>query len=126
MSNNYYISIDCNNTGRIIESYLLSNNLPALRRYNLKLNKVIDNLSARIEEVGGIIHLSGGDNILAQIGEEFIQKIILYVDEYTEPEIQFSIGLGEDAVSAYIALKYAKSVKVCGPVSYRNGRFIIA
>ncbi len=126
MSNNYYISIDCNNTGRIIESYLLNNNLPALRRYNLKLNKAIDNLSRRIEEVGGIIHLSGGDNILAQIGEESIQKIILYVDEYTEPEIQFSIGLGEDAVSAYIALKYAKSVKACGPVNYRNGRFIIA
>lgn len=108
-----------------VQTYLLSNNLSALRRYNLKLNEAIDNLSARIEEIGGIIHLSGGDNILAQIGEEFIQKIILYVDEYTEPEIQFSIGLGEDAVSAYIALKYAKSVKACRPVDYRNGRFII-
>ncbi len=125
MSNNYYISIDCNNTGRIIESYLLSNNLSALRKYNLKLNTAIDNLSKKIEDIGGIIYLSGGDNILAQIGMEYFPKVISYVDEYTEPEIQFSIGIGEDAVAAYIALKYAKSVKACGPVNYRNGRFTI-
>lgn len=125
MSNNCYISIDCNNTGRIIESYLLSDNLSALRKYNLKLNNAIDNLSKKIEDIGGIIYLSGGDNILAQIGVEYIQTVISYVDEYTEPEIQFSIGLGEDAVSAYIALKYAKSAKAYGPVTYRKGRFII-
>ena len=125
MINKTFISIDCNNTGRIIESYLLRNDVIGLRAYNLKLNNIIDIVSSKIENLGGIIYLSGGDNVLALINDDVVFEISLFIDELSESEICFSVGLGSDAVSAYIALKYAKSVKAKGPVVYKNGGFIL-
>ena len=125
MSNDVFISIDCNNTGRIIESYILNNGIIGLRRYNLRLNNAIDSLSKWIIEIGGTVYLSGGDIILALIGEEFISDARLHIDKYTEPEIQFSIGVGRDALSAYLALKYAKAIKECAPVFYDKGVFAL-
>ena len=122
MSSVECISIDCNNTGRLIEAYLLRNDMVGLRDYNLKLNDIISIITKRIERCGGIIYLSGGDNILAFVRKENIPEIIHCVNKYTESEIQFSIGIGTDAVDAYLALKYAKALKKKTPVIYRNGK----
>lgn len=125
MINKSFISIDCNNTGRIMESYLLRNDVIGLRAYSLRLNNIIGIVTAKLETLGGEIYLSGGDNVLALINDDYISEIDMFINEFSEPEICFSIGLGADAVSAYLALKYAKSVKARVPVAYENGEFIL-
>lgn len=118
-----YISIDGNNVGKVLEKYILCNQLEALKAFSGDLSQKIEKIRQLIICNNGAVFLAGGDNILASVNSEIIPTIIAAVYAFESEDIRFSIGIGESAVSAYLALKYAKTTGGIGPICYMDGLF---
>ena len=123
MNNVTYISIDGNNIGKVLEKYILCNHLEALKAFSGDLSQKIDKIRRLILCNDGTVFLAGGDNVLASVNSAIIPTIIAEVYAIESEDIRFSIGIGESAVSAYLALKYAKATSGTGPVCYMDGLF---
>lgn len=121
MNNEIYISIDGNGVGKIIEEKILSDNLLPLKEISQKITLQIQYLTEWIEKHGGIVYLSGGDNILAYIHIQYLDELINKI--YYFKDVAFSIGLGNNPKDAYLALKYAKVSHAFLPVLYNDNRF---
>lgn len=119
-----YISIDANNIGKIIEGYILSNELKDLSAFSTNLTSIINEVNRKIKESNGSLIMSGGDNILAEINELSVKSIIAYVQNIEIEPIRFSIGLGDSAISSFLALKYAKAKKIHNAVLFNGSQFI--
>ena len=123
MNNVTYISIDGNNIGKVLEKYILCNHLEALKAFSGDLSQKIDKIRQLILCKNGTVFLAGGDNILASVDSAIIPTVISIVYAFESEDIKFSIGMGESAVSAYLALKYAKATGGTGPICYMDGLF---
>jgi len=105
-----YLSVDGDNTGKKLESYILNGNLKSLKKYSTKISNLIDKIEKKIVNIGGEVYLSGGDNILAYLPDDKIQYIIDSVTKINKiNSINFSMGYSSNLKSTYLALKYAKS-----------------
>lgn len=124
MNNNIFISIDGNNTGSIIQKYILSNELEKLNEFSSNLTAVIHCITRFIEKEKGIVYLTGGDNILAYIPLYNLDNIINIVKDLTLKEFTFSIGIGNSSTDAYLALKYAKVSKSQSVIRYHENCFV--
>ena len=120
-----YISIDGNDIGKRLEGLILSDNLEELQTFSSRITFLVDTIEKYIIKQGGKCFLSGGDNILAFLPEEKVHETVKYVNSLKKEEISFSIGIGDDVIDAYLALKYAKSMKkgyICQKV---NDQFVV-
>lgn len=105
----YYIAIDCNQTGKKLEKLIFAKDLTKLKDFSQNLTAAINKLSDKIQTLGGEIIISAGDNILGLIDTEHIKSIVKQTNSITVDGNTFSIGMSSDIVGAYLALKYAKS-----------------
>ena len=125
-SNKIYLSLDGIGVGKMLEKYLFQENPEALHRFSQDLTELINEISSFICECGGTVFLSGGDNILAFLPAESIQRVIDKVDNRKKLiELHFSIGMGSSLTDAYLALKYAKAIGGNPIVKYDNKRFTV-
>lgn len=124
MNNNIFISIDGNNTGSIIQKYILSNELEKLNEFSSNLTTAIHCITKFIEKEKGIVYLTGGDNILAYIPSSNLNNIINIVKDMELKDFTFSIGIGNSSTDAYLALKYAKVSKSRFSIIYNENSFI--
>ena len=106
-----YISIDGNDIGKRLEGLILSGELEELLDFSSKITCLIETIEQYIIKQGGKCFLRGGDNIFAYVTQDKVQVIVNYINSLTTEDILFSIGIGNDVLDAYLALKYAKSMK---------------
>lgn len=119
----YYIAIDCNQTGKKLEKLIFAKDLSKLKDFSQNLTAAINKLSDKIQTLGGEIIISAGDNILGLIDTKHIQSIVKQTNSITVDGNTFSIGMSSDIVGAYLALKYAKSSGNISAIIYEDGEF---
>ena len=121
--NKIYVAIDGNDIGRIIEKYLLCENLEELSNFSKDMNGAILNISRFIENNNGMLIMSGGDNILACLPEGIYPELKRYISRYNENiAFKFSVGVSKYPLGSYLALKYAKANKVYS-IKFDDGKF---
>ena len=104
-----FIAIDGDSIGKLLEKYILTNDLDRLSVLSTNIQSDIDTLSIHLQENHGYVIMKGGDNILCQCNLNSIEvlvKEILLINK--SREYHFSAGIANSAVNAYMALKYAK------------------
>lgn len=116
MNNSLYVSIDGNNIGKLLERHIFCDDLDSLSAFSKTLTNNINTLHSYILICKGIVYIAGGDNILALIPSQHIPQVIEKTRSLEGSGITFSIGMGQTAVAAYLALKYAKSIAASFPV----------
>ena len=123
MNEQMFISIDGNNVGKVLEKYILCNQLETLTTFSLTLRDKIETVRRLILCQAGEVYLAGGDNIMACVDTAVIPIIVAEVYAVESEDIKFSIGIGETAISAYLALKYAKAIGSREPICCMEGLF---
>lgn len=119
-----YISIDGDGVGKVIEKYILLERIPELSKISGKIRGYTDTIVEKIIENEGEIIMQGGDNILAQITDQAIDKIMETIDEINKEQIiQFSVGISKSVLGAYMALKYAKSLECNRKIEFKDAQF---
>ncbi|AFY38652.1 hypothetical protein Lepto7376_2369 [[Leptolyngbya] sp. PCC 7376] len=107
-----FISIDGDDVGRNLELYILDEQIGDLEIFAKKLKTrfewLANNLSCLLEAQ---VHLLGGDSILASCPLnpkvfQILEELRIEFQKQGLPSI--SIGTGNTAREAYLALKYAK------------------
>lgn len=123
MNDSLFVSIDGNNIGKLLERHILCDALDALSAFSKMLTNNINSLHSFILTCEGIVYLAGGDNILALVPSQYISQVIEKTHSLEGSGITFSIGIGQTAVAAYLALKYAKTIAASYPVYYSGHTF---
>lgn len=108
-----FIAIDGNSTGKIIEKMILDNELEKLARFSSELQLVIQSISDYIIRNAGVIIMSGGDNILAEIPPDTYKAILKAANLLSVENLRFSVSLSTSVQGAYLGLKYAKAANIC-------------
>lgn len=105
-----FLSIDGDRIGRILEQYILDENLEKLSEFSKNIKKDINDFINIIKENSGYIYMDGGDNLIASIEYFYINKIATYVkNKNKNNQYTFSVGVGQSVSDTYLALKYAKT-----------------
>ncbi|MDC0835591.1 mCpol domain-containing protein [Geitlerinema sp. CS-897] len=107
-TNSFFVAIDGDLVGRKLEKLIVSNELDELERYSYSINESINRIHFLSETFNGKTYLKGGDSLLIELLE-----YQLFVEEFISKQsgmpTSFSVGIGRNAVEAYLALKFAKS-----------------
>lgn len=104
------ISIDGNGIGKILERYILQNKLDDLHNFSESIKQYIKKVESVILDNNGIIYMSGGDNIIADIPDENINIILKLILDINLPNnITFAISLGKNTILSYLALEKIKN-----------------
>ena len=121
--NRWFVAIDGNEIGKIIEKYILCEDLKRLSKFSRCMNECITTIDLFIKKNDGKVIMSGGDNILACVSEQNINFIKEHIKKYNDEfEFKFAMGAGTSLVEAYLALKYAK-VNQLFSVCFEDGEF---
>ena len=108
MKTRAYLAIDGNQTGRYLEKYILCNDMAGLRQFNDAVFQAVRHFESIIQNGGGIIYMSGGDNILAEVDLSPAREIHHALSVHSVQGYSFSMALADSPQDAYIGLKYAK------------------
>ena len=112
MSRKVFISIDANDTGKILERFIFDEDLAGLRQFSSYLVSAINDLKEIILNCNGSVYMVGGDNILADVPVEDKEKLLQSIKTICfKKEIVFAVGVGDSAINSYLAIKYAKATK---------------
>ena len=110
MQNRLYVAIDGNEIGKIIDKYILSEELEKLGCFSRMMNKCVADIESFILDNHGLLIMAGGDNIFAELPEAEINSLKDYVAKKNKTmEFDFSVGFSTSPLGAYLALKYAKA-----------------
>ncbi len=105
-----FLSIDGDSIGKILEQYILDENLKELSSFSKNIKDDIDGFVSLIKENEGTIYMDGGDNLFAYIENKNINKIIDCVKQKNiNNKYTFSVGIADSISDTYLALKYAKA-----------------
>jgi GTP cyclohydrolase III len=81
-----------------------------MKEFSYQVNQSIRTFERIIKETGGEVYISGGDNILAFVKDNYVNNIIQLVNELNSKKtFSFSVGLAYTIQDVYLALKYCKS-----------------
>ena len=106
---NVYIAIDGDSIGKLLEKYILTEDLVRLSALSAEIQQDVDKLSMLLEEAQSSVIMKGGDNILSLCASEQVEAVIVVITQINSVrEYHFSVGVANTAVNAYMALKYAK------------------
>lgn len=105
-----FLSIDGDRIGKILEQYILDENLEKLSEFSKSIKNDVNNFVDIIKKNNGYVYMDGGDNLFASIEDTYVEIITTYVKEKNKTnQYTFSIGFGKNVSDTYLALKYAKS-----------------
>lgn len=104
----FFVALDGDLIGRKLEELIITNKLNELIEYSYLVNKSVADIRSTCDDLGGKTYLQGGDSLLVELPnyKDFIDN---FISGQKQRAISFSIGIGKDAVQAYLALKFAKS-----------------
>ncbi|MEZ5038495.1 MAG: mCpol domain-containing protein [Saprospiraceae bacterium] len=104
-----YFGLDGDSIGRIIESYLIENNVEELEQFSKKIVKAIEEIKTLVETMDGKVIFCTGDSILfyGEIDPSFGEVIVRIFKEKTNRTA--SVGIGKTTAFTYLGLKLAKS-----------------
>lgn len=105
----YYYGIDGDSIGRVIESFLITNQVEKVREFSKEMSLALESIRNEIIEDGGEIIFYGGDSILFYgiFEESYGEKILKKFNDLTGRTA--SMGIGENTANTYLGLKIAKS-----------------
>ena len=124
MKSEVFVAIDGNQIGCHIERLLFTGRLEELSDYSLRITASVRSFVKSIEGLGGKVVMAGGDNVLASMPRDGVEKFLSRIHFFATAELTFSTGIGDTPVEAYLALKYAKT-EGGGIVTFANGRFAV-
>ncbi|MCD8083345.1 MAG: mCpol domain-containing protein [Clostridiales bacterium] len=108
-----YIAIDGDSVGVQLQRLILEERLEELKGFSASIQQTLKNFVNVIEHNGGIVYMSGGDNIFAEGNEVCIQAVVQAVQKENEKQrLYYSMAIGNSTQDAYLGLKYAKSCKI--------------
>ncbi len=111
MNDLLFISIDGNNIGKRLEQYILSERFDELKSFSDRVSTAVSDLSRFVIEIGGKVLMSGGDNLLATVPKNECCSLKCFFDGIQSRALFFSMGIGHNARSSFLALKYAKATE---------------
>lgn len=104
-----YFGLDGDSIGRIVESYLIENNVSELENFSKKIVDAIETIRNKAEAKGGKVIFCTGDSILfyGEIEASFGEEMVDVFQEKTNRTA--SVGIGINTANTYLGLKLAKS-----------------
>jgi GTP cyclohydrolase III len=108
MSQSLYVLLDGDRVGEKIDGHYLRNDVHDLYLFARELDDAVARLAASIRGIGGTIYLAGGDNVLGTV-ENLDAFLTLFDSSRPGLPVPFSVGIGEDARQAHLALRVAKA-----------------
>ncbi|MEN0004621.1 MAG: mCpol domain-containing protein [Bacteroidota bacterium] len=105
----FYLGLDGDSIGRVIESYLITNKPDKLNEFSLSISNAISEISDIVRDNEGTVIFYGGDSILYKgaLNKELGEKILKVFFERTGKTA--SIGIGKTTTESYLAMKLAKA-----------------
>lgn len=117
------ISIDGNNTGKLLERCIFTDDVQAVSRFSNYMLQAVEKIKNHVEGLDGTVYAAGGDNVIAEVNMDDVKNILQITKSCETDEVSFSVGIGNSVLNAYMALKYAKSIKSSHPIIYDGIRF---
>ncbi len=117
----WYVALDGDGVGDHLERCILEEDEGGAHELSLAVNKLIRELTQLLEAWGGRVLISGGDSVLARF-DASPDSQLLRVLAATDDPVTISAGIGTSMRHAWMALKYAKSMKPA-VVRYHEGTF---
>jgi len=104
-----YFGLDGDSIGRVVESYLIKNDVDSLSQFSKKIVDALNAIKKIAEEKGATIIFCTGDSILiyGEIEIEFGDMMLRIFNEKTQKTA--SVGIGDNLAKTYLGLKLAKS-----------------
>lgn len=105
----YYIGLDGDSIGRIIESFLISGEETKVVKFSQSISVVLDEIKTRVLELNGRVLFCSGDSILfyGKFDKSFCNSLLTSFK--TKTNCSASIGIGKTLPEVYLGLKLAKS-----------------
>jgi hypothetical protein len=121
-----YIILDGDDIGLKIEKSFLENDEISLKQINNDIKEIVEVISLHLVKEGFEIIFSGADGIIGKGNDIHIGRFSEFVKKKCLP-YTFSIGLGDNLKSSFLALRYAKSIgkNVIVVDSKKNDKFEI-
>lgn len=105
-----YISVDGDDTGNKIAKSYLENDEVALARIIQELNSFLTQICEYLELIGFEIIFCAADGIACKGSTLDVDDFVHHIRTIRKPDYTFSVGIGNDLQTSYLALKYAKAV----------------
>lgn len=104
-----YFGLDGDSIGRVIESYLIENDVKKLKEFSSLVVSALEKIKQLAIEKNAEVIFCTGDSILiyGDLEIDFGNKIVNLFNEVTEKTA--SVGIGDNLAKAYLGLKLAKS-----------------
>jgi minimal CRISPR polymerase domain len=115
----YYVGIDGDNVGSVLERLLILEQIAELHAFSGHMTELVSKLANAFSAAGGQIIFQGGDGLFAVFDSEVsrppIEELVI-----AQKLITFSVGSGTTVREAYLALKIAKAQGKARWVDYRE------
>lgn len=107
--NKIYIGLDGDSIGRVIEEYLITNQVQKMKEFSNLIISALEQIKEQAIILGGEVIFCSGDSILVsgnfdQSFAEFARKKFQEITQRTA-----SVGVGYSTANTYLGLKLAKS-----------------
>lgn len=107
--NKIYIGLDGDSIGRVIEEYLITNQVQKMKEFSNLIMSALEQIKEQAIALDGEIIFCSGDSILVsgnfdQSFAEFARKRFQEITQRTA-----SVGVGYSTANTYLGLKLAKS-----------------
>jgi len=112
-----FIAIDGDDVGSVLRSHIIANDIEGTAKLSLAITEYFLEIKAVLESNGYEVVFCGGDSILAVSSQEVQADMIT---GFPLGVCTISIGLGETAEYAYLALQLAKARGKNRAVRIRN------
>lgn len=88
----------------------LENNEETLVTINRELNRIVSEIAEHLQGQGISIIFIAADGVVGKGQEIDLNKLVRFISMVGEPFFTFSVGIGDDLRTAFLSLKYAKSI----------------
>jgi nucleotidyltransferase/DNA polymerase involved in DNA repair len=101
--------VDGDNIGGVVDAYVIRNEMEPLSLFSAKVAAAIEEIRNTVIEGGGTVVFCAGDSVMFQGSFDALwcERILSLFQARTG--CTASIGIGDTATSAYLALKLAKA-----------------
>ena len=101
-----FVAIDGDDVGVTLEALVLRGGVADLASFSRCVTARMAALTQRLEDMGAQVIFAGGDSILVEFALPEID--LAWLHELPASPCTFSVGIGHDLMTAYLALRVAK------------------
>lgn len=107
--NKLYIGLDGDSIGRVIEEYLITNQVQKMKEFSNLIISALEQIREQAIALGGEVIFCSGDSILVSgdFDQSFAEFARTRFQEITQRSA--SVGVGYSTANTYLGLKLAKS-----------------